>query len=116
TRYVLSQLATKDAIVPEIWAFEIANMLFVSYAKRRRINEQQIREYLDLLRALPISVDRQDIWKNVDLQMMARKVDLAAYDTAYLDLALRRKLPLATNDERLKKAALSEGVPLLLLT
>src|SRR5580658_3029121 len=34
------------AIVPEIWAFEIANSIFVSYSKRKRITEQQIREYL----------------------------------------------------------------------
>jgi predicted nucleic acid-binding protein len=44
---------------------------------------------------------------------LARKHDLAAYDIAYLDLALRENLPLATSDEGLKTAALAEGVTLI---
>jgi predicted nucleic acid-binding protein len=113
SRSVLSQLAIQDAIVPEVWAFEIANILFVSYAKRRRITEQQITEYLDRLRSLPIRVDRQGMWENVELEAKARKWNIAAYDAAYLDLASRRHLPLATADESLLKAAQAEGVSLL---
>lgn len=57
SRRVLKQLASSDALVPEIWAFEIANAIFVSHAKRKRITEQQIGEYLTLLKALPIRVE-----------------------------------------------------------
>jgi hypothetical protein len=57
SRAVLGRLAVDDAIVPEIWAFEIANNIFVSYSRRKRISEQQVREYLDLLKALPIRVE-----------------------------------------------------------
>jgi hypothetical protein len=51
SRYILALLATYDAIVPEIWAFEIANSIFVSLAKRKRITEKQLEEYLERLKA-----------------------------------------------------------------
>ena len=54
SRRVLKELVANDAIVPEIWAFEIANNIFVSYSKRKRISGQQITEDLSLLRALPV--------------------------------------------------------------
>jgi predicted nucleic acid-binding protein len=113
SRRVLAEFAVRDAIVPEIWAFEIANIIFVSFSKRRRITEQQISEYLDRLRALPIRVEPNDLWANIGLESRARKWDLAAYDAAYLDLAKRKNLPLATADDRLKKAALAEGIEVL---
>jgi predicted nucleic acid-binding protein len=110
SRRILNELAVNDSIVPEIWAFEIANSIFVSYRKRKRISEQQIAEYLSLLKALPISVEPQNLWANVDLEFLARRQNIAAYDAAYLDLALRANLPLATSDDALKQAALGEGV------
>ena len=113
SRRVLTNLALKDAIVPEIWAFEIANNIFVSHTKRKRINEQQIAEYLALLKALPIRVDPRPIWDIVELESLARRWDLAAYDASYLALAIRKKIPLATSDEPLKLKALQEGIALL---
>jgi predicted nucleic acid-binding protein len=50
---------------------------------------------------------------NVELESLARKHNLAAYDAAYLDLSLRQKLPLATSDQELKKAALTAGVAVI---
>ena len=94
----------------EIWAFEVANSIFVSFNKRNRITERQIEEYIQRLRALPISVDPGDLWQNVGLEARSRKWNLTPYDAAYLDLALRKNLPLATTDADLKKAALAEGV------
>jgi predicted nucleic acid-binding protein len=113
SRTVLSRLAVDDALVPEIWAFEIANSIFVSYNRRKRINEQQIQEYLVLLKALSIRVEPQSMVDNIDLESLARRHDLAAYDVAYLHLALRKKLPLATSDGPLRDAALAEGVALI---
>jgi predicted nucleic acid-binding protein len=107
---VLSRLAEDDAIVPEIWAFEIANSIFVSHSKRRRIDERQIQEYLDLLKALPIRVESQSMIENIDLESLSRRWGLAAYDAAYLDLAQRTGLPLATSDGPLRDAAIAEGV------
>jgi predicted nucleic acid-binding protein len=110
SRRVLSELAVNDAIVPEIWAFEIANSIFVASSKRKRITEPQIQEYLELLKALPIHVATQNLWANVDLEALARRHNLAAYDAAYLDLALRTNLALATSDQPLRQAAIAEGI------
>jgi predicted nucleic acid-binding protein len=98
SRAILKRLEVDDAIVPEIFGFEIANNIFVSYSRRRRINDQQIREYLDLLKALPIHVEAQSLWANVDLEALARRRNLTAYDSAYLHLARRTNLALATSD------------------
>ena len=97
----------------EIWAFEIANGILVSFNKRKRITEPQIHEYLQLLRALPIREERSDLWANVGLESRSRVMDLSPYDTAYLELARRLSLPLATQDADLKAAALAEGVEVL---
>ncbi len=113
SRNVLKALASNDALVPEIWPFEVANAIFVSYSKRKRITEQQIQEYLSLLMALPIRVEPQSLWANIGLQSLARRHDLAAYDAAYLDLAARTGLALATVDGPLKQAALAERITLL---
>jgi len=113
SRRVLKELVANDAIVPEIWAFEIANNIFVSFSKRRRISEQQITEYLGLLKVLPIRVESRNLWSNVDLESLARRRNLTAYDAAYLDLALRSNLPLATSDGPLRQAALAESITVL---
>ncbi|MGC2531003.1 MAG: type II toxin-antitoxin system VapC family toxin [Candidatus Acidiferrum sp.] len=113
SRRILSKLATDDAIVPEIWAFEIANIIFVAFKKRRRISQKQIDEYLMRLRALPIRVELNDVWANIALESQARRWNLPAYDAAYLDLALRKKIPLATADGDLRKAALAGGIGVL---
>ena len=111
SRRVLKELAVNDALVPEIWAFEVANAIFVSHSKRKRISEQQIADYLSLLQALPISVEPQSLWASVDLESLARRQNIAAYDAAYLDPALRTDLALATSDGPLRKAAIAEGIP-----
>jgi predicted nucleic acid-binding protein len=110
SRAILTRLATDDAIVPEIWAFEIANSIFVSFSRRKRITDQQIGEYLGLLKALPIRVESQSMLTNIDLESLSRRRNLAAYDAAYLNLAQRTNLPLATSDGPLRDAAIAEGV------
>ena len=91
-----------------------AHPIFVALSKRKRISQKRIDEYLQLLRALPIRVEARTLWENVALESLARKWNLAAYDAAYLDLALRKNLPLATVDAGLKKAAEAAGVPVVL--
>jgi predicted nucleic acid-binding protein len=113
SRRVLKELAANDAVVPEIWPFEIANSIFVSFSKRKRMTEEQITEYLTLLKALPIRVAPRNLWSNIDLESLARRRNIAAYDAAYLDLALRSNLALATSDEPLQQAAIAEGIPVL---
>jgi predicted nucleic acid-binding protein len=113
SRRILSSLATDDAIVPEIWGFEVANSIFVSFSKRNRITEKQIEEYLRLLKALPIRRETRDLWSAVNLESLARKWNLTPYDAAYLDLAVRKELPLASSDDDLTRVAAAEGVKVL---
>ncbi len=110
SRLILAKLAKDDAVVPDIWAFELANIIFVACNKRKRITQRQIDQYLQRLRALPIRVEHNNLWANVSLESLARKWNLPAYDAAYLDLALRRRLPLATADDDLRKAAAAVGI------
>jgi predicted nucleic acid-binding protein len=113
SRAILERVAQDDAVVPEIWPFEIANGIFVAYSKRKRITEAELHEYVQLLKSFPIRVIREEWPKNIGLESLARKHNLAAYDVACLDLALRENLPLATSDQELKKAALADGVVLI---
>jgi predicted nucleic acid-binding protein len=62
---------------------------------------------------LPISVEAGDLWQNIALEARSREWNLTPYDAAYLDLALRESVPLATMDTGLEKVALAEGVRVL---
>ncbi|MFM6127779.1 MAG: type II toxin-antitoxin system VapC family toxin [Sphaerospermopsis kisseleviana] len=110
---VLERLEAGRAHVPALWLWETANVL-VQAERRGRITPAAIRSFLGLLEALPISIDPPSIgtaWH--DCLALARSHRLTAYDAAYLELALRRGLPLATRDKALQEAARREGVLLL---
>jgi predicted nucleic acid-binding protein len=69
--------------------------------------------WLGFLAALPITVDEETkAHAFADTTYLARSHNLSAYDAAYLELAMRRGVPLATLDEQLKDAARAVGVPL----
>ena len=110
---ILERLQTHQAHVPALWLWETANVL-VQAERRGRISPASIRTYLGLLEGLPISVDQPSTasaWH--DTLALARSHRLTSYDAAYLELALRRSLPLASRDQALQAAARAEGVPLL---
>jgi len=99
--------------VPALWLWETANVL-VQAERRGRISPAASRTFLGLLEDLPISVDQPStasVWH--DTLALARSHRLTSYDAAYLELALRRGLPLASRDKALQAAAGAEGVPLL---
>jgi predicted nucleic acid-binding protein len=99
------------AAVPLIWPLEIANAI-LNGERRQRSTEAQAAEWLVYLGSLPITVDDETntrAWG--DVLNLARVHHLSAYDAAYLELALRRGLPLATLDDKLKGAAVAAGVP-----
>jgi len=87
-----------------------ANVLLVAEC-RKRISKAQSRRFVELLRTLPIAVDDVSVARAWDgVLSLAREQQLSAYDAAYLELAMREGLPIATLDNALRKAARSCGV------
>lgn len=99
--------------VPSLWGWEIMNAVGVA-VRRRRITADRGREFLEQLAVLNFKIDQPpqvpDFPRLPDLATMHQ---LTSYDVAYLDLAKRLSLPLATRDSDLEKAAVSEGVEVL---
>jgi len=110
---VLSRLEDEEGVAPSIWPLEVANGLR-SAERRGRIDEQEVPGVVRLLATLPIDVVPTTLDQALgDVLSLARAVGLTTYDAAYLDLALRRGLPLATADEFLARAAAATGVELV---
>ncbi len=110
TRGVLKQLQQSQAWVPSLWPLEVANALLVA-ERRGRLNRVEMQRFLTFLQELPIAVEpllRNRAFGN--LIPLAREQGLSVYDAAYLDLAMRLGLPLATQDGALRAAASRVGV------
>jgi predicted nucleic acid-binding protein len=107
------------AIVPNLWPLEVLNALIIA-ERRNRITYDEAQEFLAVIHGLDIEVEHatSDLaFSNAfdDIYALARKHRLTAYDAAYLELAIRKGLPLASLDDDLKKAALASGVNLVQL-
>ena len=103
-------LPTLSPIVPVIWHLEVANALLVG-ERRKRSEEKNTSEWIRYLTSLPITVDDQTTSHAFqDILSLARTHHLSAYDAAYLELASRRNIPLATLDTKLKNAAKTLGI------
>lgn len=100
---VLAALDGASAIVPSLWPLEVANVLLVA-ERRGRLRPEDGRQFLGLLAGLPITVDTMAP-DTREILSLARTHRLSAYDAAYLDLAARHRLPLATRDRTLRAAA-----------
>lgn len=113
TEVLLDRLGAEEAVVPSLWAYEIANVLVIA-ERRKRITEAQGRQFTRLLSNLPIRVVEAGsaaIWDGA--MNAARRYGLTVYDAAYLDLAMREGLSLATQNKALRAAAKTSGVSLL---
>jgi predicted nucleic acid-binding protein len=101
------------AIVPAIWPFEIANALLTA-ERRKRLSTAQVTAALRSLTLLPIAIDAAQVESIFgDVLAVARQRQLTQYDAAYLELALREALPLATLDDKLRRAARHVGISLV---
>lgn len=110
---VLARLTERGAWVPALWRLEVANVLEMNVRRGRHDAAFRDAALADLA-VLPISVDAETdehAWGSTLHQ--AAKHRLTLYDAAYLELAQRRGLPLATLDKELRGAAIAEGVVLL---
>ena len=105
--HAMQRVAEEGGVVPRIWWYELRNALLMN-ERRGRISPQQVVDTLTDSMALRIAID--DEHDGSLLLDLARGHELTVYDAAYLEVALRRSLPLATLDRRLSKAAEAIGV------
>jgi len=97
-------------VVPALWPLEVSNALVV-LQRRRKLTPRERDEALDALGVLPVTIDHEAAARAfTDLAALAARESLTVYDTTYLELAIRRKLPLACNDGPLRAAAHRLGV------
>lgn len=111
---VLESLSNMRAFVPAIWPLEVSNAMLVAQ-RRGRIDEPRVERFLNLLQQLPITVNvipAESVFDEV--LRIARQYQLSTYDASYLQLAIRMRLPLATQDELLRQAAQQCGVQVFL--
>ena len=110
---VLDQVIEEGAIAPGLWPLEVGNALLMA-EWRGRLSHQHRTQAFQGLAGLPIEIDDETAgraWR--DTLTLAETHRLTLYDAAYLELAVRRSLPLATLDAALRAAADAAGVPLL---
>jgi predicted nucleic acid-binding protein len=102
---VLEALKEGSAVVHGVWWLEVSNVIVRAEAQQL-LPETQSRKFLDTLRKIPITVDSspvEQLWEQT--LHLARKFHVSAYDAAYLELAIRQNIVLATLDADLARAA-----------
>jgi predicted nucleic acid-binding protein len=107
---IIAKLPNLEMMVPRLWHLEVANVLLVG-ERRGRCSQADTTQWLAYLGGLPIVLEGETearAWS--DTVNLARQHGLSAYDAAYLELAMRQGLPLATLDTKLKGAAGASGV------
>ena len=110
---VLDRLGEDQAVVPSLWALEIANALVVA-ERRGRLSAADVARAADQFLGMPVSIQEESLQSALGPALaLARTHKLSAYDAAYLELAMREGLPIATEDGTLRAAAKKVGVPLV---
>jgi len=112
---ILDRVVEAGAVAPGLWRYEVANGLQMA-VRRRRIDASYRDAALAELRLLPITIDR--IGDEFDLAWttilaLSDRFRLTIYDATYLEVANRRRLPLASTDRSLRAAAGVLGLQLL---
>ena len=98
------------AFVPTLWPGEVGGVLFAA-ARRIRIGVDNWPRICAILGALPVEVEPVSVTRVwLSTLDVARRHDLSIYDATCLDLAPRMKLPFATLDRALAKAARHAGI------
>ena len=111
---VLSSLSEADAIVPNLWHLEASNVL-LGAEKRGETTTGEVERFIVQLENLPLHVDSLTAHQSFNRTMaLARAYKLSSYDAAYLELAIREGLPLATLDKQLLKAAKKADIEIYL--
>ena len=112
TDKILELLEVFPAVVPTIWPLEVANVLLIA-GRKKRITPIQGASFIDALANLPIYIDESTTARAMhSIFTLANQKNLTIYDAAYLELAIRESIPLATQDKDLIKAAKNLNIPL----
>ncbi len=113
TQKLLERMDGEAALVPAWWFLEITNVLVLA-EKKGRIKSEKVAEFVAMIECFDLEIDEEAQARAFrHLLPLCRTHQLTSYDAIYLDLAVRRKLPLASLDEPLRKAAKKLGVKLL---
>lgn len=114
TETALALLQDGTAHVPPLWFLEVSNVLLVA-ERRHKIKRSEAVQCVEMLRTLPIvEASSPAGWEQTDrVHSIGRQYGLSAYDAAYVDLAARLGLPLATRDRALRAACKRADVGLL---
>jgi predicted nucleic acid-binding protein len=113
TAALLDRVSESGACAPSLWPLEVLNALLMA-ERRKRVDHDRRYTLSNMLRSLPITLDAQtneQAW--ITTTRLAELHRLTLYDAAYLELAQRLELPLATLDADLRAAGSALGVPLL---
>jgi predicted nucleic acid-binding protein len=113
TDVLLDRLADEEAVAPALWRIELANALAMA-ERRGRLSVAGLTRSVGLLQRLAVAIDLEGSERAFrELLDLARTERLTIYDAAYLELALRLGLPLASKDARLRTAAAGLGLTVL---
>jgi predicted nucleic acid-binding protein len=104
------RLRQDDALVPAHWWFEVRNIMLIGERRKRSLESQTFDFVARLARTRILEAPRPD---GPDIFVLARRHRLTFYDAAYLELAQREGIALATLDNKLAAAARAEGVALV---
>ena len=109
-------LIDNKAFVPPIWPLEVANVLLVA-ERRKRISKADSGHFIALLSQLPIEVEPTDSDRVFhDTLSLARQYQLSSYDASYLEMAIRKGMPIATLDKAIIRAAKRIQVEIIRIT
>ncbi len=109
---ILKSLEKKQAIVPKLWAYEVCNVIAVA-ERRKKIKSYEALNFFKILYELPIQFDDEETDIFYQIHPLTREFQLSSYDAAYLELAIRKKLPIATLDRAIQKASKKLGIKLV---
>ena len=110
TDALLDRVREEGAVVPVLWHLELGNVLLQA-ERRGRLSAAALAARIALFADLPIATDHETASRALgEVVTLARAEGLTTYDACYLELSLRRALPLATNDRALRDAAHRIGV------
>ncbi len=115
TKALLCRLSnlTDRAVVPVLWLYEVANVVEIA-VRKGRIPKETALAFLESLADLPIEVEnpsRTQVF--VTVRALASQYRLTGYDAAYLELAIRHNLPIASLDGALSRAAQAAGLDIV---